>query len=174
MESIRDNEKNPSTENIAATRSPEPPPNKPYIVMGTFLLVGAVTAIGQDQFYRFLNYQPTFIAPITQEWINRISTGFVFLFKVCLSSVVGIAFCFAFWFEVRRKALRLDTIDAMFLVLKNPLKFFNKELILKTRILFVLAAISWLIPLAGIATTGSLEGDSLKTLAHTSNPCGIR
>jgi hypothetical protein len=135
-------------------------PFKPYLVMAAFMIVGAMTAVGQHLFYGFLHDQPIDSVGIPQSWISRVTTGFIFLFKLCLASVVGAAFCHAFWYQVRRKAIRLDGLDAMFLVLKNPLKFFNKDLILKTQILFILAAISWALPLAGIVTSGSLKGSS--------------
>ena len=85
-------------------------------------------------------------------------TAFAFLFKTSLVSAVGVAFCQGFWFAARRKAIRIKGLDAIMAVVQNPLNFFSPDLLLETKVLFALALISWLLPIASILSPGALTG----------------
>ena len=85
---------------------------------------------------------------------------FAFLFRKALLSGVGVAFSQQFWYSVRREELQLGSLDAMFGLLQNPLRAFNKDIISKTKILLVIAIISWVTPIASIFVPGALTGQS--------------
>jgi hypothetical protein len=137
---------------------PRFPGKKSYITMSFLLVLGIATAVGQDRYYSYLNGRQVNDLPMSQSWAIRIGTAFAFLFKTSLVAAVGIAFCHGFWYLVRRESIRLGGLDAMFGVLSNPLNFFNGDILVKTRILVLLALVCWLLPIAAILSPGALTG----------------
>jgi hypothetical protein len=121
-------------------------------------LLACLTAIGHNFFYVYLDTKQVSEVPIPQSWVIRIGTAFAFLFKASLVPAVGIAFYQRFWYSARSSALQVQSIDAMFGVLGNPLHFFNSELLLKTKALFVMAVIVWILPIAAIFSPGAMTG----------------
>jgi|SRR5271163_222859 len=91
-------------------------------------------------------------------------------FKASLVAAVAIAFWQRFWYSARRTALQIQSLDAMFGVLVNPLKFFNADLILRTKVLFIMAVIAWILPIAAIFSPGAMTGiHPLRSLFNGSN-----
>lgn len=118
---------------------------------------------------KYLDGREVAQAPISQSWAIRIGTALAFCFKTCLNvEAVGVAFCQGFWFSVRRNAVRLDGLDAMFSVLHNPLKFLNKDIYLRAKTLVFLGVICWLLPITAILSPGALTGTSLDLMADFS------
>jgi hypothetical protein len=131
-----------------------------FVIMFLLLAIGSLAAIGQHLFYAYCNGKQTAQFPISQDWVIRVGTAFAFLFQTVLVAAVGSAFTQRFWFAVRRETLAVGSIDAMFSVLGDPTKFFNIELIFKTKLLFAFAVISYLLPVATILSPGALTGIS--------------
>lgn len=121
------------------------------------LLLGILTALAQHFFFSYVSgRQPQeFIIP--QDWVIRIGTALAFLFKTSLVAIVGIVFCQRSWFSFQQQAISVGGIDAIFGILRDPLKFFVKDL-LKVKVVLLLALISWLLPLSAIFSTASLTG----------------
>jgi hypothetical protein len=134
---------------------------KSYGLMLLLLAIGIVAAIGHHKFYEYLDGQPVDEVSLTQTWVIRIGNAFAFLFKSSFVAAIGNVFCQAFWFAIRRKAIRVGGIDAVFTVLQDPLQFFNTELLFRTKRLVILAAISWILPISAIFSPGALTGAPL-------------
>ena len=150
----------PTTSDATPQRPPRFPGIKSYAIMSGLLFLAAVTAFSQHSYYNYLNNREINQVPFSQSWATRIGNAFAFLFKTCLVSEVGVAFCQGFWHVVRRRAIRLGGLDAMFGVLKDPLKFTNTDLVLRGKTLFVLAVISWILPITAILSPGALTGQN--------------
>jgi hypothetical protein len=120
---------------------PRFPGFKLYVIMSGLVTVAALSALGQHTFYNYLHNREISInqAPFSQSWAIRV-------------------FCHAFWHVVRQKAIRLGGLEAMFGVLNDPLKFTNRDLLFQAKTLFVLAVISWVLPIAAILSRGALTG----------------
>jgi len=131
---------------------------KSLAMMGGMLFVGILTAIGHDRFYTYLNDRVVTEVSLSQAWVIRAGTAFAFLFKTVLILVVGNVFCQVFWFTMRRDALQMGTIDAIFNLIRNPLQVFNTELLRKRVSLVLLAVTTWLIPVCAIFSPGTLTG----------------
>jgi hypothetical protein len=129
----------------------------PLLMVGLTLLA-CLTAIGHHLFYVYLDFKQVSEVPIPQSWVIRIGTAFAFLFKASLVPAVGIEFYQRFWYSAKRSALEVASLDAMVGVLGNPLNFLNPELLLKTKALFVMAVIVWILPLAAIFAPGAMTG----------------
>jgi cation transport ATPase len=144
---------------------------KSYTMMSALLVFALGAAIGQHEWYNYLNGRAVNQVPIDQSWAIRVGTAFAFLFKAAAAAAVGIAFCQGFWFSVRRGAFRVNSLDAMFQVLSNPFKFFNTALILKAASLFILAILVWLLPITAVLSPGAVTGSasSLRKLNNFSN-----
>jgi hypothetical protein len=127
-------------------------------VMILFFAVGVLAAVSQHIFYDYLNGKQSENVPIRQSWAIQVGNGLAFLFKTSLVAAVGVAYCQRFWFSVRQKAISIRTIDAIFGILQNPTHFVNKELVLKLKLLSLLAAICWLLPISAIFSPGALTG----------------
>ena len=133
-------------------------------LMIIFLLIGALTALAQHFFYSYVDGRPPQQVPIQQIWVIRTGTALAFLFKTSLVASIGIAFCQRSWFSFQRDAISVDGIDAVFGVLRDPLKFFVSDMLLRTKVLTLLALISWFLPLSAIFSPASLTGCSMNAI----------
>ena len=130
-----------------------------YTTMLGLLLIGLLAAIGHHCFYSYLNNRQIDDS-LSQTWASRIGNAFAYLFKSALVAAVAVAYAQGFWFFVRRKSLEIGSLDKYFGVLYNPLSFFNTDLLRNTTLLFGLATVSWLLPLAAVFAPGTLTGYS--------------
>jgi len=126
--------------------------------MISLFTLGIATAVGQHRLYQYLDGKPVDDVSIPQTWVIRAGTAFAILFKTVLVSATGIAFVQGFWYIIRRNSITIRGIDATFDVLYNPFSFFCVDLLLKTRFVFVIAIVSWCIPIAAIFSPGALTG----------------
>jgi len=131
---------------------------KSAILMMSLTLLAGLAATGHHIFYLSLDSQEVSEVVILQSWVIRIGTAFAFLFKTSLVAAVGIAFCQRFWYSARRSSLQIQSLDAIFAILSNPVKFLDADFILRTKLLFFMAAIAWLLPIAAIFSPGTLTG----------------
>ena len=129
----------------------------PLFMVGLTVLAG-LAAIGHHLFYVYLDGKQVSEVAIPQSWVIRVGTAFAYLFKASLVAAVGIAFCQRLWYSARRSALQIQSLDAMFGVLANPLKFVNADLILRTKLLFLMAVIAWILPIPAIFSPGAMTG----------------
>ena len=148
----------PPTSDAIHQRPPRFPGLKSYATMSGLLVLAAATALAQHSYYNHLNHQEINRVALPQSWVTRIGNTLAFLFKTCLSAEACVAFCQGFWHVVRRKAIRLGGLDAMFGVLYDPRNFANSDLLLRAKTLFVLAVISWIFPITAILSPGALTG----------------
>jgi hypothetical protein len=126
--------------------------------MLVLLALGLLVAIGHHCFYEHLNYEQLDQAVIKQVWAIRIGNAFAFLFKSVLVAALTVSFSQRFWFEARQRTMRIRLIDNIFGLLQNPFNFFEKDLLLKAKVLSLFAAIVWILPVAAIFAPGALTG----------------
>lgn len=131
-----------------------------YTIMLGLLSIGLLAAIGHHRFYSYLNNRQIKDS-VPQVWAIRIGNAFAYLFKTALTAAVAVAYTQGFWFFVRRKSLPIGSLDKYFGVLYNPLSFFNTDLLQHSTLLFGLAMVSWLLPLATMLSPGTLTCCSL-------------
>jgi hypothetical protein len=98
------------------------------------LLSAFLSAIAQHSFYSHFNLQQVDQSALLQVWVIHIGTAFAFLFKTTMARWS--------WFCFQSTGTRLEAIDAILDVIRNPLKFFNRELLLEKQILILLALLS--------------------------------
>jgi len=137
-----------------------------FLPMLLLLLVGIGAAVGQHLLYAYINGREVDDIIFIQSWVIQFGSALAFLFKTALVAAVGIAFCHAFWFSVRRKTICVGTIDSIFGILRNPGNFFSKELFVKSIVLWILALVSWTLPVAAIFSPGALTGLHLKIVSN--------
>jgi hypothetical protein len=130
------------------------------LVMAGLWLGAFLVALGQHFFYSFLNGVEIQFAGISQTWVVRFGTAFSFIFKTLLVGALAVIYAQVLWFSVQQNAVRIGSLNAMFGVLNNPLLFFNRELMQKTSSLFLIAIVSWLVPLSAVVAPGALTGRS--------------
>jgi len=133
-----------------------------YTAMLGLFSIGLLAAVGHDRFYSYLNNRQIEDS-VPQTWAIRIGNAFAYLFKTALVAAVSVAYAQGFWFFVRRKSLCISSLDNYFAVLYNPLSFFNRDLLQNTTLLFGLAMVSWLLPLAAVFSPGTLTGKTLRS-----------
>jgi len=131
---------------------------KPYITMVSLFTSGLALAVGHHLLYSRLNGRQLAQVSVSQAWVIRAGTAFAFAFKTVLVSAIGAAYCQLFWHSVRRKSIRIGSLDAMFALLKEPMAFFKFQFAKKTALLFVMAVLAWLLPLSSILSPGALTG----------------
>lgn len=127
----------------------------------TFAILAAAT---QHFFYTALNGREIDTFFLSQVSVSRVTTALIFLFKMCIVAAVGIAYTHAFWNRVRGSAIAVKGLDSMLGVLKNPFQFLNSDILFRAKVLFIVAIVSWTLPLAAIFVPGALTGISSKLL----------
>lgn len=129
-----------------------------FLALLGLLFIGVLTAISHHLFYSYLNNRATDSAVIGQKWAIRIGTAFAYLFKTALVAAISVVYAQGFWFLVRRNEFEIGTLDDFFALLNNPLRFYNRSLYGRASLLFLLAMISWLIPISAVFAPGALTG----------------
>ncbi|EON69439.1 hypothetical protein W97_08699 [Coniosporium apollinis CBS 100218] len=74
-----------------------------------------------------------------------------------MATAVGQALTQQLWTDLKRKATDIKTIDSMFSITKDPTAFFNKSLLLHTKLIALLAAVAWLLPILAVVTPATLS-----------------
>lgn len=140
------------------TEHDKPASKKAYYVMVTLFICAVILAVGHHLFYSYLDGRQLDQIFVSQAWITRSGNAFAFAFKTVLVAGLAIAYCQVLWYCVRRQAFRIGSLDSMFSVLTDPLGLLNIDLLRRTTILSILAALSWFLPLAAIFSPGALTG----------------
>lgn len=80
---------------------------------------------------------------LTQIWIIRYGTAFVFLAKALLASAVIVAYKQHMWINLRARPNTISTIDAMFAATYDILAFLTPSLLMRAKISAFMALITW-------------------------------
>ena len=94
--------------------------------MFSSLVMAVVFACSHHFFY--LHFDQTKVqGTVSQQWINRIGTGFAFLVKTLAALSASSAYVQRQWliFRTRPRALELNQVDSMFSLLRNVTGFLN-------------------------------------------------
>ncbi|PHH91446.1 hypothetical protein CDD83_402 [Cordyceps sp. RAO-2017] len=129
-----------------------PAPEKPGVhwglhwkspaIMALLFLVGIAASISHHFFNQSLD--GTIVTSSTQQfWSIRIGTGLAFLVKASLAASIGVACTQHLWVAASRQAMTVNSIDGMFSLTSNPLAFFDLKLLLRAKILVLLALVMW-------------------------------
>ena len=110
--------------------------------MLTCLLVGIGFGLGHHEYYKSFDNQSV-KSNYQQQWAVRIGTGLAFLTKTAFTAVVAFAFAQYLWVVARRKALTLQSLDAVFTLLSNPASFVDLGVLASAKLLAILALVSW-------------------------------
>ncbi|KAJ7898358.1 hypothetical protein B0H13DRAFT_2032084 [Mycena leptocephala] len=107
--------------------------------MAGFAMAGVILAAGHHIYYASLHLTPsdgaTSIGTHTvshQVVTNFVGTVFIFLVKLCLGQSISKAFDQRLWHTVRRSALKLGGLDALFSVLNDPMALLDFEMSIET------------------------------------------
>ncbi|KAK0736129.1 hypothetical protein B0T21DRAFT_383761 [Apiosordaria backusii] len=125
--------------------------NAPW-VMYAALLLGIVFAGSHHAFYVSLNGKPA----DDQLKMMRFGGFLSYASKASLFAAVFFAYRQQVWVTVRRKHLRLKTVDGIFAISQDLTGLFNSEMWKKSKVVIFLAVIMWLFPLVVILTPSSL------------------
>ncbi|THG93836.1 hypothetical protein EW026_g7512 [Hermanssonia centrifuga] len=145
------------------------------------LLTGGVLAMLIHHFlYSFLNgrladggtfsaFRRVFHSTVSdQSFVNTIANATATVGKMCLTSVVGIAFIQIFWWRMRATGYTLDQVDTVASFKQNPADPTTWSAWYRTTLLSVVAICALLMEVITIATPGSLVVSST-TVDQTCN-----
>lgn len=134
-----------------------------------FALAGSILAVGHHVYYASLHLTTSDgtvgvggHAISRQTFTNFIATLFIFVVKLCLSQSVSKAFYQRLWYTVRRRAIKLNGLDALFSVLGDPTAFLNLEMVWRAKLAAALAFIAWTGAFAVIPVPGSLTVQAIQ------------
>ncbi|KAK8209880.1 hypothetical protein IWZ01DRAFT_332530 [Phyllosticta capitalensis] len=125
-------------------------------LMAGFFVAGVCLALGHHLHYQNLEGQVVGSAT-TQQWAIRFGTVFAFLSKACLTAAVGIAFTQRLWVTVKKEPISLRNLDNVFSLTTDPASFFSFEVLSSAKILCILAACMWCIPIVATITPATLS-----------------
>ncbi|KAK4227466.1 hypothetical protein QBC38DRAFT_364198 [Podospora fimiseda] len=125
--------------------------NAPWVMYALFG-AGVVFAAGHHIFYASLDGKPA------DDQIKMMRFGGLLSYAAKASLVAAVLFGYKqqVWLTVRRKQLRLKTIDSIFSASQDLTALFNWEFIKNAKISIFLVLVSWLFPLTVILTPSSL------------------
>ena len=90
-----------------------------------FRVVLLLLAVAHFAFFRWLNNQQVdYIHVISQSYVSTISTGLVNAFRSCLVASSLHSSTQILWQLLREKPLKISTIDYLFSIGSDPLKFY--------------------------------------------------
>jgi hypothetical protein len=119
-------------------------------------IAGALFILGHHLFYQSLHHKPTSNAVFQQQINTGIGTAFAFIVKMFLVISVGTGFWQIFWLQIRRRPVLIERVDVLTGVLEDSSGFLSVKTIGQFPILFLVAAITWLLPIAAIVPPVSL------------------
>lgn len=127
----------------------------PALMLSLFVF-GILAGIAHHIYYQSL-HDTNVESTTTQQWAIRIGTGLAFLAKAALAASVGVAFSQRIWVTLRSKPVSLHAMDDLFSLTVDPTSFFSWEIISKAKVLCLLAASMWCIPLVATITPATLS-----------------
>ncbi|KAK5658302.1 hypothetical protein OQA88_2277 [Cercophora sp. LCS_1] len=136
--------------------------NSAWIMYG-LLVFGIACAASHHVFYNHLAGKPA----EDQLRMMRFGTLFAYVTKSSLVSAVVFAHRQQIWSTVRRKSLKLRTIDDLFAAADDLRALASWELVKKARVALALAILVWLYPLTVILTPATLTVAPLTEVEHT-------
>ncbi|KAI0594089.1 hypothetical protein F4775DRAFT_586354 [Biscogniauxia sp. FL1348] len=120
--------------------------------MVSLALLGLLCALGHHLYYTRLHGKRV----DDPQWPTRFGIALAFFVKVVLVGSVEIAYRQQVWVIVKRRGLKVDTLDTLFLVCSDPFRFFSSEFIFKASVPAILAVVIWALPLCTIASPSTL------------------
>lgn len=126
---------------------------KPVLWMSLLIALALVAGIAQHLSFSKLDGES--VETIPQAWAHNIGTAIGFVLKTSLTLAVALAFQEALWYSVRKRAIRISTLDDLFVLLGNPLGF-TIDSARSAPIAVILAGVAWIIPLSVILSPGTL------------------
>ncbi|KAF3034870.1 hypothetical protein E8E12_002286 [Didymella heteroderae] len=126
----------------------------PMVIIGFFVLATAV-AVAHFLYCHFLD-QKFVDETISQSWNAALSVAFARAFSVTLAASASAAFTQLLWWYLRRKAMSLSKIDALFSLNTSPLRLYELDLLATTPLLWFFGLLLPLISVATIFPPGSL------------------
>ncbi|KAL8303353.1 hypothetical protein RB600_006998 [Gaeumannomyces tritici] len=125
-------------------------------LMAFLLIAGVAFALGHHFHYKSLN-NTLVPSQESQQWAIRIGTGLAFLSKASLAASVGVAYTQRLWVSVKKRSMSLQNLDKAFSLTTDPFSFLSAFLIARTKMLYLLAAAVWCIPLVATITPATLS-----------------
>ena len=126
----------------------------PFVIIGFFILATAV-AIAHFLYCHFLD-QKFVDDTIPQSWNAALSVAIARAFSVTLAASASTAFTQLLWWHLRRKALTLSKIDALFSLNTSPTRLCELGLLSTTPLLWFFGLLLPMISIATIFPPGSL------------------
>ena len=124
--------------------------------MFSSLLIGIALAVCHAVFYWWLDGNQV-DETLSQAWVTNIGTAFTFLVKMFLVIAAGIAFVQHRWRNLRTQTFEVDQIDAVTAMTEDIFSLLDVRLWPKVPVLVIIAAITWLIPVAAVFPPGTLR-----------------
>ena len=131
-----------------------------------------LVAVAHYLYYSHLDRVPTgFPQSVPQSLNNAISTAFAHLFSSALVGSATLAFTQLLRWQLRRKALKGSTVDALFSLTSSYIKLSNMDVLISTPVLWFFALLFPCIPFATIFPPGALVVQPLAI--NSTNPMHI-
>lgn len=85
---------------------------------------------------------------LRQSRVSTISLLLVTAFRAAVVTTLGVCFTQYLWYLLRRNSLRISHIEDLFQIRSNLWTLASLTIVRKAPLLFIMAALSWLVPLA--------------------------
>ncbi|KAH9909637.1 hypothetical protein F4778DRAFT_712103 [Xylariomycetidae sp. FL2044] len=115
-------------------------------------LAGLLAALGHHLYYLRLHGQHV----QDSDWPVRFGIALSFFVKVALAGSVEIAYKQQIWRVVKKRSLKISTLDALFSICYNPFAFTHVRVLFDAWVSTLIALLVWCIPLSAIASPSTL------------------
>lgn len=135
----------------------------PTLIVGCFFAAAGVAIANYVYFNKIGGGRGRVIEDtgVSQEWNNAVTQIFARAFSISLAASASPAFAQLLWWYLRRKALPLDQIEALFQINFGPLNLYQVGLLKVVPVLWFFGLVFPLIPIATIFPPGSLVVEQL-------------
>ncbi|CAO2654734.1 Nn.00g114670.m01.CDS01 [Neocucurbitaria sp. VM-36] len=136
-------------------------------LIASLFTAGVAAAIGHHFFYTHLNGQPA----TEQLKMVRYGTALAFFVKSTLVGSVIMCNRQRIWTTFRQKAMTITGIDGLFSATEDPTQFFlNWEMIRNGKLATLMAACTWLIPIASVLSPAALTSEISTDISPSTCP----
>jgi hypothetical protein len=105
---------------------------------------------------------------LQQSRVSTISLLLVTVFRAVVVATLGICFTQYLWYSLRGNSLKISLIEDLFQIRNNIWTLASPRIVQKAPLLFVMAALSWLVPLATVypPTALTIQSELLTTFTN--------
>ena len=126
-----------------------------------------LSAISHYVLFRKLHGTMTQGRRLHRSYVTTLSLFLASVFQGCITGTIALSFTQHLWWRLRRNTFTIGRIEQFFNLRSNPLELTRLRGFLDSPMLFIMAIVAWLVPLAMIYPPSALTISTRGFIAYT-------